>query len=88
MERELIEQVPETEGVYILIDGEGATIKIKGTMHLRSDLLEELGSSDAVSFKFEEDRMFSKREGELLQQHLQKHGQMPTGGDDDLDDLF
>jgi len=35
--------------------------------------------------------MYSKRESELMQVYLQKHGAMPPGdggGDDDLDDLF
>ena len=31
--------------------------------------------------------MFSKRESELVQQHLQKYGEMPSGGEDE-DDLF
>ena len=41
---------------------------------------------------YEEDKMYSKRESELIQVYLQKHGQMPpgdgAGGGDDLDDLF
>ena len=44
--------------------------------------------SNAKFFKFEEDQMYSQRENELLQQYMQKHGQMPGGGDDELDDLF
>ena len=36
--------------------------------------------------------MYSKRESELIQVYLQKHGQMPpgdgAGGGDDMDDLF
>jgi hypothetical protein len=83
-----IETVPECEGVYILIDGEGKTLKIKGTATLKADLINELESSQAKYFEFEEDPMYSKRESELLQQHLQKYGEMPTGGEDDLDDLF
>jgi hypothetical protein len=31
--------------------------------------------------------MFSKRESELVQQHLQKYGQMPNAGGDE-DELF
>ncbi len=34
-----------------------------------------------------EDIMFSKREGELVQQNLHKHGEEPSGGGDE-DDLF
>ncbi len=84
---ENVEKVPETEGVYILLDEKKNTLKIKGTMNLRSDITAELNSK-AKFFKFEEDRMYSQRESELLQQHLQKYGEMPGGGEDELDDLF
>jgi ferredoxin len=84
---ENVEKVPECEGVYILLDEEKKTLKIKGTMTLRSDITAELDSK-AKFFKFEEDRMYSQRESELLQQHLQKYGEMPGGGEDELDDLF
>jgi hypothetical protein len=84
---ENVENVPECEGVYILLDEEKNTLKIKGTINLRSDITAELDSK-AKFFKFEEDRMYSQRESELLQQHLQKHGEMPGGGEDELDDLF
>jgi hypothetical protein len=84
---ENVEKLPECEGVYILLDEEKNTLKIKGTMNLRSDITAELDSK-AKFFKFEEDRMYSQRESELLQQHLQKYGEMPGGGEDELDDLF
>jgi hypothetical protein len=73
--------------VYILRDEEGNTTKIKGTMTLKDDITNGVGSN-AKFFKFEEDQMFSQRENELLQQYMQKHGKMPGGGDDELDDLF
>ena len=48
-----------------------------------------LRTKDAAAwFDFEEDKMYSKRESELIQQYLQEHGEMPGGGDSDLDDLF
>ena len=84
---ENIASVPEGEGVYILMDETGKPLKIKGTASLKSDLESELDSA-AKFFEFEEDKMYSKRESELLQQHLQKYGEMPSGGEDDLDDLF
>jgi ferredoxin len=84
---ENVEQVPDCEGVYILLDEEKNTLKIKGTMNLRSDITAELDSK-AKFFKFEEDKKYSQRESELLQQHLQKYGEMPGGGEDELDDLF
>ena len=84
---ENVASVPEGEGVYILMDESGKPLTIKGTQNLRSDLQAELDSA-AKFFEFEEDKMYSKRESELLQQHLQKYGEMPSGGEDDLDDLF
>lgn len=84
---ENVAAVPEGEGVYVLLDETGRPLKIKGTSNLRSDLESELDSA-AKFFGFEEDKMYSKRESELLQQHLQKYGEMPRGGEDDLDDLF
>lgn len=84
---ENVDGVPECEGVYILRDEEGNTIKIKGTMNLKNEITNEL-ESRAKFFKFEEDQMYSQRENELLQHYLQKHGEMPGGGDDELDDLF
>jgi ferredoxin len=84
---ENVDKVPYCEGVYILLDDHGKTIKIKGTMNLRNEITNELDSK-AKFFKFEEDRMYSQRENELLQQYLQKHGEMPGGGEDELDDLF
>jgi hypothetical protein len=87
LSNENMEKIPESEGVYVLLDDEGNTIKIKGTMNLRVDISNELDSK-AKFFKFEEDQMFSQRENELLQQYLQKHGEMPGGGEDELDDLF
>ena len=32
--------------------------------------------------------MYSRRESEWIQKYVQEHGEMPGGGDDDLDDLF
>ncbi|MBW1695699.1 MAG: FAD-dependent oxidoreductase [Deltaproteobacteria bacterium] len=82
-------QVPDTEGVYTLLDQEHKVLAIKGTVNLRTSLLDELKESDkAVWFEYEEDKMYSKRESELIQKYIQEHGEMPGGGDSDLDDLF
>ncbi len=82
--------VPESEGVYQLLDENKAVYAVKGVQNLRialSELLET--STKARFFLFEEDPMFSKRESELIQEYLQQHGSMPPGeGEDDLDDLF
>ena len=80
------------EGVYQLLDEEKNVLAIVGTSDIRGDLLDRLDSAERTRyFRYDEDRMFSKRESELMQVYLQKHGAMPPGdggGDDDLDDLF
>jgi NADPH-dependent glutamate synthase beta subunit-like oxidoreductase len=83
-----VERVPAAEGAVRLMDGEKKPIVIKGTEDMRAFLLDRLDSNeDAKYFDFEEDPMFSKRESELVQQHLRKYGEMPGAGGDD-DDLF
>ncbi len=87
-DEEEIKQVPETEGVFQLLDEDHHVLAIKGTPNLRAALLKELGENEkTVWFEFEEDKMYSKRESELIQKYLQEHGKMP-GGDSDLDELF
>ncbi|UCC44263.1 MAG: FAD-dependent oxidoreductase [Candidatus Zixiibacteriota bacterium] len=85
-----VKAAPESEGVIRLLNAEGKVIRIAGTANLRQSLLETLENpGEAVRFGWEEDPMYTKRESELIQQHLQEHGEMPGGGsDDDLDDLF
>ena len=86
---ENINQVPETEGVFQLFDDHKNVLAIKGTANLRDLLLEELSQNQkATRFQFEENKMYSTRESELIQQYLQEHGEMPGVGDSDLDDLF
>jgi len=87
--QENIVQVPDTEGVYQLYDEDKNVLAIKGTLNMRGALLEGLEEGNSAAwFDFEEDKMFSQRESELIQQYLQEHGEMPGGGDSDLDDLF
>ncbi|MEW6073708.1 MAG: hypothetical protein AB1726_14080 [Planctomycetota bacterium] len=40
------------------------------------------------SFRGELDPKYTKREGELLQRHIQEHGELPGGSAGDLDELF
>jgi NADPH-dependent glutamate synthase beta subunit-like oxidoreductase len=83
-----VQQVPEDEGVFQLYDGDHNVLSIKGTTNLRQELLRALEDNDkAAWFDFDEDKMYSKRESELIQKYLQEHGQMPGGGSDD-EDLF
>ncbi len=83
-----LQQVPESEGVFQLWDGDHKVLWIKGTANLRQELLRAIEDNDrAAWFDFEEDKMYSKRESELIQKHLQEHGRMPGGGSED-EDLF
>jgi NADPH-dependent glutamate synthase beta subunit-like oxidoreductase/Pyruvate/2-oxoacid:ferredoxin oxidoreductase delta subunit len=84
-----VEQVPAVEGVFIITDESKKPIMIKGTSDLQAALTDELQTrAEAHFFRFEEDRMYTKRESELIQQHLTQFGELPGGGDDELDDLF
>ena len=88
-DRESIDHVPAIEGVFQLLDADKNVIAIKGVMDIHAELLDTLEDNDrAHFFTYEQDAMFTKRESELIQQHLQAHGELPGGGDDDLDDLF
>ena len=70
--------VPETEGVYQLLDENKAVIYIKGIMNMRKELEEQLATNPkAKYFIFEEAKMFTMRESELLQQFLKKSGKLP-----------
>ncbi len=91
LNEENVAEVPEIEGVFQLLDEDKNLIVIKGTMDIKSDLMEKLGSqTKARYFGFEPDPMYSKRESELIQQYVQQFGKMPEGDgeEDDLDDLF
>ncbi|NNG26425.1 MAG: FAD-dependent oxidoreductase, partial [Ignavibacteriaceae bacterium] len=85
---ENIEMVPSEEGVIQLLDDNKEVYHIKGTDNMKETLLEILNDNGKTAyFIYEADPMFTKRESELLQQYLQKHGKLPDSGDD-LDDLF
>jgi NADPH-dependent glutamate synthase beta subunit-like oxidoreductase len=87
---EQLQTVPETAGVYQLLDSNKAIVYIKGTPNLREALVEEykLRTEKAVRyFEFEEEPLYTKRESELLQDHLQKYGKMPLFNEE-LEDLF
>jgi len=76
-----VEQVPDGEGVFILAGADRVPTLIKGTATLRADLQEKLASgTGAKYFLFEEDRMYTRRETELIQKHRKPF--------DELDDLY
>jgi hypothetical protein len=84
---ENIARVPDTEGVFRLLDAEKKVVAIRGTPALRAELsrvMEE--EKEAAWFMFQVDRMYSKRESEWLQRHIQEYGRMPGFADED--DLF
>jgi len=86
--RDVIESLPQDEGVIQILNNDKEVTVIKGTDNIRKTMLEWLDESKDYSyFIYESDPMFTKRESELLQQYLQKHGSMPDAGDG-LDDLF
>jgi len=85
---EVLNQVPDTEGAFQLLDEEKNIIYIAGTPNLKQTIQEQLSSNqEARYFNYEEDPMYTKRESELIQQFLQKHGHLPPGNEE-VDDLF
>jgi formate dehydrogenase beta subunit len=88
LDKEAVESVPETDGVFRLLDSGKKVLRISGTANLRQGLSECLENpGDAAYFMYEEDPMYTKRESELIQQYLQEHGKLPVGNDME-DDLF
>ena len=88
-DEEHVRQVPDTEGVFQLLDPDHNVLSIRGTADLRQDLKQMLENNEkAALFEYEENRMYSRRESELIQKYLQAHGEMPGGADDDMEDLF
>ncbi len=79
---ENLSAVPEVEGVYQLFDEDKNVIYIAGTTNLRQSLEEQSAQKRARCFRYEEEPMFTKRESELLQRYLQKHGRMPELNDE------
>ncbi len=85
---EAVTQVPDSEGAFQLLDEEKNIIYIAGTPNLRQALQEQFSSNKkARFFIYEEDPMYTKRESELIQQFLQKHGHLPPQNED-VEDLF
>ena len=84
-----VNEVPAIEGVFVLAGSDKKPTMIKGAENVQEELLKKLESPAEVRFfMWEEDRMYTKRESELIQQHLKQYDELPGGGDDELDDLF
>ncbi len=89
LSKESFADVPEREGVLQIFDEDSRVIAIKGTMNMRDELRQILETKQkARGFTFEESPLFTKRESELNQQYIKEHGELPSGGDDELDDLY
>ncbi len=85
---EVVSKVSDLEGTFQLLDEEKNIIYIAGTSNLKQALQEQLSSNKkARFFIYEEDPMYTKRESELIQQFLQKHGHLPSGNEE-VEDLF
>ncbi len=88
-DRAHVECVPACEGVFVVTDLERKPLAIKGSADVRTALLDKLAAGNAGGFfRWEQDRLFTKRESELIQQHVERYGSLPGGGDDELSDLF
>ncbi|UCE95931.1 MAG: FAD-dependent oxidoreductase [Candidatus Bathyarchaeota archaeon] len=84
-----LKAVSETEGVFQLLNGDKETIFIKGTMNLKKELEQQLDVNTEVKyFIYEEAKMYTMRESELLQQHIKRHGKMPKQNLEIEDDLY
>ena len=81
-----VSMVPETSGVYQLLDEKKVIIYIVGTRNLRQDLEQQLNTVEkAQYFGYEEEPMYTKRESELIQKFLKEHGRMPELNEELLD---
>jgi len=84
-----ISRVTAEPGVFQLLDSDKNVLMIKGVESLRSGLAEQLGKNEnAKYFAFEEAAMYTSRESQMIQAYLQQYGKMPSGGSDEMDDLF
>ena len=87
MDPEKIKASPDKSGVIQLLNQKKEVFFIQGAISIQKALLDTQESfEDAHYFLYEEDEMYTKRESELLQQYLQKHGSLPRGNTSELDD--
>jgi hypothetical protein len=61
----------------------------RGDGAVRRQLLKLLESrTGARLFQWQADTLYTKWESELIQQHPTRYGEAPSGGEEELDDLF
>jgi NADPH-dependent glutamate synthase beta subunit-like oxidoreductase len=84
-----LKAIPETEGVFQILDEDKEPVYIKGTMNLKKKLEQQLTTNvKAKYFTYEEAKMYTMRESELLQQYIKRHGKMPVQNMEIEDDLY
>jgi len=89
LKEENLTLVPETEGVYQLLNENKEAIYIKGAMNLRKELEQQLATNKkAKYFICEEAKMYTMRESELLQQYIKRYGKMPEQNVEIEGDLY
>jgi formate dehydrogenase beta subunit len=89
LKEENVKAVPETEGVYQLLNEDKEIVYIKGTMNLKQELEQQLATDAEVKyFIYEEAKMYTMRESELLQQYIKRHGKMPQQNIEIEEDLY
>jgi NADPH-dependent glutamate synthase beta subunit-like oxidoreductase len=79
-----IATVPEKDGVFQLLDEQKKVIYIVGAPNLRErlqEVLEQVAEEPSLEgaryFLYEEARMYTMRESELLQHYMKEHGTLP-----------
>jgi excinuclease UvrABC nuclease subunit len=82
-----LDDVPDREGVYQLLDEEEQVLRIAGTPDLRQALRSARAEvPPARFFQYETTHMYTMRESELLQLFLRRRHRMPeyNGVEEDL----
>jgi len=85
---ENIAQIPQSAGVYQMLDEKHNVLYICGTDDMQMKLREQLDSiQKARYFRYEEHSMYTMRETEILEKYFKKHGSLPEVNDE-IADLY
>jgi ferredoxin len=85
---ENLAKIPESDGVYQLIDGRHEIVYIRGAANMRRDLKEKLKSVETARFfRYEEHGMYTMRENEMLERFLKQYGKLPEVNNE-IEDLY
>jgi predicted molibdopterin-dependent oxidoreductase YjgC len=84
----IVDEVPEEEGVIQIFDTQTDLIYIAGASNMRKELKACLKTADGARyFIYEKDAMFTQRQNELIQHHIDTYGKQPRINEE-IDDLF